>query len=91
LSTTKIPQVIQLSEWHKSRGQLGRFGLRMGTAYSARKTTAAIISGHSAARSQCRARIAPFQLPLPPRLVVRLSKSDINECAGVATSDEWQR
>ena len=58
MSTTKIPQVIQLSERHKSSSQLGRSGSRIGTAYAARKTTAAIISGHSDARSQRRTSTA---------------------------------
>jgi hypothetical protein len=52
MSTAKIPRVIQLSERHKLNSQLGRSGSMIGTAYAARKTTAAIISGHSAARSQ---------------------------------------
>jgi hypothetical protein len=31
MSATKSPQVIQLSAWHKSSSQLGRFGWRIGT------------------------------------------------------------
>ena len=73
MSTTKIPQVIQLSERHKSSSQLGRSGFRIGTAYAARKTTAATISGHSVARSQRRTEYRSFSLAV---VVMRAAWTD---------------
>jgi hypothetical protein len=48
----KIPQEINVSQPHNSIKPRGKSGLRIGTAYAARKINPAAISGQSVARSQ---------------------------------------
>jgi hypothetical protein len=80
MSTTKSPHVIQLSERHKSSGQLGRSGWRIGTAYAARKTTAATISGHLFPTAHQYFSFSGCRRHTCTRLVERLSRSDITIC-----------